>query len=282
MLWNWALCLIAMHRLSYYLHVLCILTVEVRGIVLELVVLLILDVQICTLGWEPIQCQNITLCIMDSLFWLSLVTLDLHLASHLHILLLVDKLLSILELLLLGAQGTNEVPFGLAHAKLASISILLAWAAQLVTCIHLLFQWILVVYRAPLKLGLIVGSIVDLNGVEVISSHLLWQTSALARGLRSIWLHLSTRMLHGLRLTLIGSCRIVAGSAQIPIEILPWSGSIHIGEHLRALLRIQCLLSNVHEWRWVEHAWIRLSIAIVMGYLPFLEFTCQHTTCHLG
>ena len=63
---------------------------------------------------------------MDSLFWLSLVTLDLHLASHLHILLLVDELLSILKLLLLGAQGTDEVPFGLAHAKLASISILLA------------------------------------------------------------------------------------------------------------------------------------------------------------
>ena len=63
---------------------------------------------------------------MDSLFWLSLVTLDLHLASHLHILLLVYKLLSIFELLLLGAQGTNEIPFGLAHAKLASVSILLA------------------------------------------------------------------------------------------------------------------------------------------------------------
>ena len=54
-------------------------------------------------------------------------------------------------------------------------------------------------------------------------------------------------MLHGLRLTLIGSYGVVAGSARISIEILPWSGSIHIGEHLRALLRIQCLLGDIHE-----------------------------------
>ena len=270
-----------MHRLPSNLHILSVLAVEVWRIVLELLVLLILDVQISSLGWEPVQSQNFTLCIMDSLLGLSLVPLDLHLASHLHILLLVDELLSIFELLLLGAQCTNQIPFGLTHSKLASVCILLAWAAQFVACIHLLLQWVFVISCASLQLRLIVGSVVDLDGLKVIF-HLLRQASTLAGRVWSIWLHLSTRMLHGLRLTLVGRRRIVARGSWISIEILPGSGCIDIGEHLRALLRIQGLLSYIHKWGWGEQAWIWLSIAIVVSYLPFLEFTCQHTTCHLG
>ena len=54
-------------------------------------------------------------------------------------------------------------------------------------------------------------------------------------------------MLHGLRLTLVGRRRIVARGSWISIKILPGSGCIDIGEHLRALLRIQGLLSYIHK-----------------------------------